>query len=261
MEKMRPRLLQIKELRGGTAMNRVLLNAVLFSCASHVLRAISPLASFGQFWNWLQDDLNTAPRKWFRPYQAHSRSIFGLPGSQNSFGSVCDSLLFRVLQAMGDVMWDKIAVLESWYLDDEALLMHPLEGWRLRGCLSTWKMAWQRAYSMGAVIRTHPNAYRWRDWAEVLLRLRGGGPERARVQRTVRERILEARAGLPLVRRSYFKAGLFEQTAKRLSRIAPNATVALLRLFLGGGFRIAAGESILEIVCGALDGICRLIGC
>ena len=234
LEKMRGRLLQIKDLRGGVAMNRVFLNAVLFSCATHALRVITPLASFAQFWAWLQDDLHTSPRKWFRPYQAQAKHIFGLPGAQYDFAQVRDALLFKMLQAIGDVFWNKSRILDSWYLDDEALLLHPLEGWRRRGCLATWRAAWERAYDMGAVIRTSPSSYRWRDWCEVLRRLRGGGAERDRVRKLVRNHLVERCASLPERWRALIRAGLVEQAARRLAVRTPSACVALLRFFLGG---------------------------
>ena len=232
--KMEPRLAQIKSLKGGTAMNRCLLSSVLLSCATHVLRVVTPQQAFIELWGRLQDDLNAAPKKWFRPFQAHAKRLFGLPGSQLAFSQVRDILQFRMLQTVGEGFWDKIAMLDAWYLDEDALLMHPLEGWRKRGCLATLRSAWQRAYTLHAIIRRGPYEYSWANWREILTRIRGGIREREATRRLVRDRVLLACSSLPPVWVGYFRAGLLEQATKRLSRISPNATVALLRFFLGG---------------------------
>ena len=85
----------------------------------------------------------TPPKKWFCPYQANASNIFRLPGSQFFFAPVHDALLFHVLQSVGDGCWQQISALDSWYLEDIVLLVHPLEGWQMPGCLATWHASWK----------------------------------------------------------------------------------------------------------------------
>ena len=56
---------------------------------------------------------------------------------------------------------------------------------------------------IGAIVRRALSTYVWRDWGEL------------HVQKLVRERVMESVAGLPEAWLAYFKAGLFEQVAKR----------------------------------------------
>ena len=141
LDKLLPRLDKVRSLPAGTPMNRVLLRSVVVSCATHVLRCVTPMSEFEKLWAELQDVIEASPRTGLKPFVSILGLSLGFLASFRTF-SVLDRLLTRVLMSISGAFWGPVARLAMWFNDSECLLTHPLEGRVQLGCLTTWRSAW-----------------------------------------------------------------------------------------------------------------------
>ena len=121
LEKMRARVGQVMKIEAGAAMNRVLLSSVIYSCSAHALRSVSPTAEFARYWEWLQDCVHAAPRKWFNPYREHSRALFGLPDRVVGLDMFRDRLLTRMIKELAGVFWLPSQMISEWLEEPDRL--------------------------------------------------------------------------------------------------------------------------------------------
>ena len=219
----------------GAAMNLMLLRACILSSVSHILRICSPSPELERVWQNTTDKLATVPRKWLREFLPHAKALFNLPCAVLPLQLVHGSLVMSYLFSSGIDVLARWESLEAHWSIGESLLLHPLWGLQQRGLWATWVSIWKRAHDLNFVQRRPLHAPRWMSWKLIrkeLHRCHIGTPEFVLSRLEARIKIHNSIL-LPQQRR-LLESGLLRQVCRRLSLVSPNATIALLRFFVGG---------------------------
>eukprot|EP00971_Amphidinium_carterae_P010156 200354-Amphidinium_carterae.5 len=239
IERMSQRLEKLRPMAGGSAMNAFVGRSVLLSIPRHTMRLCNLDAALQAKWHECWGVLIPGWRNFLGQTLPRLKELFGLPCALPLAAQVA---LESQLGQLEHLRFDPRVLKRQ--LEDEMgayAVSHPLQGWRVNGCLASWCNTLELATRLGIMrVRHCSGAVRFvntTSWTAVKRAL----TDHTTVTKAHALRFFTAKLHRELASenaaRHYFSDKFLRQimvTGARISKFAPAKCIALLRtLFMG----------------------------